>query len=341
MTVERAQIVGARLAALRELIDSHDAGAIRLGARRNFCWATLGGLSHVLLATEAAVAPLIVTPEDAVVLAPINEHARLAEEELAGLTLRTASVPWWDPDAMDAELERLADGRRVLTEGDVVEELETLRSVLTPMEHGRLDELSSVVLEASAAALQQAVPGASEHAVAAAAAAVVAERGARLPVILVAADERIARYRHPLPSEQRVERRVMIVVVGERWGLHVAHTAFRDLAPPSADERRAAAALSGVLSAMREATRPGNTLGGVLVAAQAAYSAHGIGDEWQFHHQGGTIGYGARERIAVPTDTTLIRPGMAFAWNPSAVGHKLEETLYLDGSGQPHVLTST
>jgi hypothetical protein len=56
---------------------------------------------------------------------------------------------------------------------------------------------------------------------------------------------------------------------------------------------------------------------------------------------GGSIGYAARERIATPGDKTPIRPGMAFAWNPSAVGYKAEQTLYLDQDGTQHILTST
>jgi hypothetical protein len=32
---------------------------------------------------------------------------------------------------------------------------------------------------------------------------------------------------------------------------------------------------------------------------------------------------------------------MAFAWNPSAVGFKLEEALYLDSDGSQHILTTT
>ena len=57
----------------------------------------------------------------------------------------------------------------------------------------------------------------------------------------------------------------------------------------------------------------------------AAYDRAGMGEEWSLHHQGGSIGYQAREQIATPNDSTPIVPGMAFAWNPSTVGFKREE----------------
>ncbi len=341
MSGERGAIVAERLAALRTLLDRESAAVLRLDTRRDFCWATLGGLSHVLLATEAAVAPLIVTRDDAVVLAPVNEYARLAEEELDGLPIRVDSLPWWDAPAADRALERLAAGGRVLANRDVADDLESLRSMLAPPEHARLEQLGELAVRAAADALAGVRVGTTEHAIAAAAAQTVARAGARLPVILVAADDRITRYRHPIPTEQVLERRVMIVVVVERWGLHVAHTMFRELQPPDAAQRAARAVLVDVLAAMRQATRPGSSLGDVLAAAKESYAENGAAHEWELHHQGGSIGYGARERIATPGDRTPIRAGMAFAWNPSAVGYKLEETLYLDAAGEQHVVTST
>lgn len=340
MTLERPAIVAARLDSLRDLMGRRGADAMLLSTRRSFSWATLGGLSHVLLSTDSAVAPLVVTRHDALVVAPVNEYARLAEEELADLPLRVVSVPWWD-GVTEAAVARLTGAQHVLSEIDAATELEMLRTALVPAEHRRLEALSVIVRDAAHAALAPVRAGDTEHSIAAAAANTLAKAGARLPVILVAADERIDRYRHPLPTQRPVSARVMIVIVAECWGLHVAHTEFRNLHDDSAKDHERAAALALVLGAMRDATRPGNTLGDVLAAARAAYAAAGLEQEWQLHHQGGTIGYAARERIAVPGDATPIRPGMAFAWNPSRLGHKLEETLYLDETGEPHVLTST
>ncbi|HUS21159.1 MAG TPA: M24 family metallopeptidase [Aeromicrobium sp.] len=166
-------------------------------------------------------------------------------------------------------------------------------------------------------------------------------QGVRLPVVLIAADGRIDRYRHPISAGRPIERRVMLVVCAERWGLIVAHTQFVELAPMTPEQLAAADATAHVLAAMRNATTPANTLGNVLTAAQDAYAETGMPDQWQLHHQGGSIGYRARERIATPKETTPIRPGMAFAWNPSVVGHKREETLYLDADGNPHIVTTT
>ncbi len=228
-----------------------------------------------------------------------------------------------------------------MTASDVTDELQRLRSILTPTEHARMAWLATLIVDVVETALSHVGPGTLEDEIVARTAAGFAAAGVRLPVVLTASDERIVRYRHPVPKSVPIDERAMLIVVAERWGLHVAHTQFRELRErgPVIDDR--AAKLGEVLSAMRATTIPGNTLGDVLRAAQSAYERVGMPDEWTLHHQGGTIGYQARERVTMPGDPTLIQPGMAFAWNPSAVGSKREETLYLDPSGAQHVLTTT
>ena len=338
---QRAQIVTTRIEQLRELVERRGAAAVMLDSRRDFAWLTLGGLNHVLLTAETGVAPVLLTRDAAVVLAPVNEYDRIADEELAGLPLQTVSLPWWDDDAAEREARTLAAGGTILSAADVAGDLEELRSALVPEEHARLEMLARAVNDSMSAALTAMAPGDMEERLAGDVGARLAAHGARLPVILVAADERISRYRHPIPTATPIRRRVMVVVVAERWGLHVAATQFRELEPRDPDVQARAAAITDVTARMRDATTPGSTLGDVLAAARAAYAEHGMDDEWTLHHQGGSIGYAARERIAKPGDQTPIRAGMAFAWNPSAVGYKAEETLYLDANGGQRVLTTT
>jgi Xaa-Pro dipeptidase len=336
---ERQALVSERLELVAELLARHDADGVLLPARRDFAWLTAGGLNHVVLASETGVAPLLVTRDGAgYVLAPVNEAPRIAEEELAGLPLSVEEVPWFDASATQRRARDHIAGR-LLDAGEVEADMTALRERLTGAEHDRLEWLGSLVRRVVDEALAATDEGTTERALEAGALSGIAEAGGRCPVVLVAADERIDRYRHPLPTERRVSRRVMLVVVAERWGLHAALTGVRELTAPTADLAQRSEAVHDVLAAMRDATRPGRTLGDVLAAARERYAALGYGDEWQLHHQGGTIGYQGRERIAVPDDASVILPGMAFAWNPSIRGTKAEETFYLDAGGRPHLVT--
>ena len=318
----------ARLARLRTLLDGRGDAVALLTTRRNFAWLTVGGIGHVAQSSEASIAGVLVTRDDTLVITQNIVAARLADEELAGLGLEIVSVPWWEPGAIEAEaVRRLPPGQRPADDADLEPELSLIRSLLSARERDRMAELGRVAHVAMEATVATVQPGVTED-------DVVAELlgrlpGVRAPVVLAAADARIARYRHPLPGGTPIRSRVMLVLVAERWGLHVALTRFRELEAPDAGLARRIEAVGAIQSAMHAATRPGATFGDVFAVARSAYADAGFPDEWRDHHQGGSIGYQARERVALPGDTTVIEPGMALAWNPSIAGTKAEDTIVI------------
>lgn len=338
MSAKRAALFAERIDLVRAAVEDRGASAALLQTRRNVAWATVGAEAHVVTATEAAVAGLLVTRDDAVLLAPVNEAPRLRDEELGGLDLEVREIPWHDDAAMAEEAKRIA-GTPPVDDAALEAALTPLRCLLSDVEAERMAWLSRQVVSATAAALAAVEPGATEFDIAAAALGALTVEGARAPVLLVAADDRIARYRHPLPTDRSVAHRAMVVLVAERWGLHAALTRFAELRAPDAELANRIGATGAIHAAMLDATRPGNTLGDVLAAAQTAYAQAGHPEEWRLHHQGGIIGYQGRERIATPDDPTEIREGMAFAWNPSIAGAKAEETVLLGADGV-NVLTA-
>jgi Xaa-Pro aminopeptidase len=326
--VDREGEFRARLATLRTLLDRRDQAAVLLRTRRNISWLTAGGIAHVVQSSEMSIAGILVTRDDAVVITQNIEAARLADEELDALGLDVISVPWWEPGAMGAEAaRRLRSGDQPVDEADIEPELSRVRSVLSVLDRDRLADLGRAAHGAVDATLASVQPGMTED-------DVVAELlgrlpGVRAPVVLAAADARIVSYRHPLPGRTPIRSRVMLVLVAERWGLHVALTRFRELEEPGTDLARRIQAVGDVQAAMHAASRPGATFGDVIEAARSAYADVGFANEWRDHHQGGSIGYQARERVAVPGDTTAIEPGMAVAWNPSIAGTKAEDTVVI------------
>ena len=332
----RAEEVTERLAWLRSSASERGAAGVLIRGRASFAWATLGGLNHVVVGSDAGAVPLLVTAGGAWAIAPVNEAARITDEELAGLPIEVRRVAWEDPSAIAAEVEHLAGGT-VVGEADLGDSLIDRRSRLVPAEHARMRQIASEVASALGETLGALQPGHTEHEVSGRLAGSLLSAGIRAPVLLVAADERIDRYRHPIPTDHVIRGRLMAVAVGERWGLHAAATRIVDIAPPSPELGRRAQATASVLDAMRDHTRAGATLDTVLAAAREAYVAAGFADEWRLHHQGGTIGYAPRERIAVPGDATTLRAGMAVAWNPSITGTKLEATMLVT-DGEPDEL---
>ena len=189
----------------------------------------------------------------------------------------------------------------------------------------------------TAAALEEAIraaqPGESEWQIASRLDAACRKRGGLAIVNLVATDDRIAQFRHPYITDKPLDKLVMMVVCMRRGGLVAAGTRiayFGALPDALRDKQDKVAAID---AAGMSATRPGRTLGDVFAALQAAYTSQGEGDQWKLHHQGGMIGYASREHIATPGDPTVIEAGQAFAWNPSIVGCKSEDTILLGVDG--------
>ncbi len=221
---------------------------------------------------------------------------------------------------------------------DVSSEVAPLRYVLDPDAIARYRALGFDVRLALAEALHGFAPGMSEQEAAAQLVAACRRRGIAAPVVIAAADDRITRYRHPIPHNRFVERRLMLVVCGERGGLYANLTRIVDYAEPDAELRHRQEACDTILRRMRaEATQPGRTLADAFADCQRFYAAAGFPDEWTHHHQGGLTGYASREVVATPETRQRIQVGQAFAWNPSIAGAKAEETFILTESG-PEVI---
>jgi Xaa-Pro aminopeptidase len=164
-------------------------------------------------------------------------------------------------------------------------------------------------------------------------------RGMFAPVLLAASEERLVRHRHPVPHGGHLGKQAMLVVCAERGGLFVSLTRMIYFREPDPQTARRQEACEEILRRMREeATREGRTLAQAFEDCRRFYAEAGFPEGWRDHHQGGMTGYASREIIATPGAQQEIKEAQAFAWNPSLVGAKAEETFVLGPEG-PEVLT--
>jgi hypothetical protein len=71
-----------------------------------------------------------------------------------------------------------------------------------------------------------------------------------------------------------------------------------------------------------------------FAAGTAAYAQQGFAaDEWTRHHQGGMAGYAGRDPRAAPGVDVPLGSNVAFAWNPTAPGCKVEDTILSTATG--------
>jgi antitoxin VapB len=326
---------------LRELMERHSVDVVVLRRPANFAWYMGGADTKVDHVAQEGVADLIARPNSELVLTSTIEAPRMRAEQTP--ELKVVEYPW-HLNRDDALRELIGDSRVGSDLGlagtiDLSDDIARIRRTL---DADAIESLRAVGADASAAMAEAAAavePGMTEHEAAAELAAACRGRGLRATVLLAAADERIALYRHPVPAGARIERRAMLVASAERGGLYANLTRIVEFEEPDAELARRLRACDEILARMRdEATRPGRTVAEAFADCRRFYAEVGFPDEWRLHHQGGLTGYGSRELIATPAGDHVIEPGQAFAWNPSVTGAKAEETFVLTDAG-PEIVT--
>lgn len=349
---------------VRHLLERQEADALLLARRVNVSWFTGGADVHVAK-EENGVAALLISHDRIAVLTTAIEAPRLEREEFAPVAGSPAwqlvARPWTQglpeqvaslnpkaklitDDAALAEAMGSADpagggspagsagwpGAAVRYAGNEVDEL---RYELTPAEVERYRQAGRLVGRALEEAARAVRRGQSELEIAADLDRRLEERGLEPTVTLVAVDDRIRLFRHPIPTGLRMLTRAMLVTCARYFGLTIAATRLVQLGRPPADLESRHQAVVQVEAALLAASRPGVTMGELYQTAVQAYAAQGYPGEEKLHHQGGAIGYLNRDYLALPGSSQVLHSMQAVAWNPSITGTKTEDTFLVTAGG--------
>lgn len=334
--------IAAKLTRLRAFMRARGFTATHLMTSASTAWLTAGAATYVNQASDGGPSSILVTPERVFVLTNRVEAPRLEEEEqLAAAGFELLVEPWY---RRGEQLARLVDGQHVAQDGpglgqDVAGDLSLLRARLLPEETERMCAVGASAAEALYEVIQRVRPGMTEHAIAGHLDAAARSRGGQLVVNLVATDDRIARFRHPLPTARTLEHFALLACCFRREGLIASVSRLVHFGPVPQDTREKERVVAEVDAALILGTRAGRTLADQFNTAHAAYTRAGYAEAIEEHHQGGLAGYLSREQLAGPANHTVIEPGMAFAWNPSVCGMKSEDTIVLGADG-PEVVTA-
>jgi Xaa-Pro dipeptidase len=327
-----------------EWLRSENLDGVLLKRNENIAWLTGGAVElRVLTPNETGVAALLITAEGArYYLTTANEAPRLQDEEFGALDFEPVIFPWYADDTAETALRLARDQVASDTPipGFAHANLYPLRAALQETEIARFRWLGTQTADAVTAVLQQLVPGQTEYAMEAQIAAALLSRGILPSVYLMAADERIFKYKHAVARGKRLEKYAMLNLCARKWGLTVSITRFAHFGTISAELEERFHAAAQVNAALLEASRVGATSAEMFRIAAEAYAREGFAGDEQLHHQGGATGYWEREWVATPTGTETVVNNQAFAWNPSIRGGKVEDTVLLR-DGQIELLTPT
>jgi len=329
---------------VREFLQLKGLKALLLKRQANFSWMTCGGLNLVGIATEMGATSLLITGNSKFVISNNIEAPRMIEEEgleKQGFAIKT--FPWFEEQEASIVKDLVKEG---LVGCDVsfpntvalTDEIARLRYSLTPEEQERyrwLGEKASLALEKT---LMKTKKGEKESEVVGRLCKELWKDRIDPVTLMAAADNRISQFRHPIPTERRVEKYLMVSVNARKWGLIVSLTRFIHFGKLPQELREKYEANVFIDCTFMAHTRPGVPAREVLQKGIDAYLEKGYSDEWKLHHQGGSIGYTGRDyRVSFKTPD-IIQENQAFTWNPSITGTKSEDTILATSKG-PEMIT--
>jgi len=148
---------------------------------------------------------------------------------------------------------------------------------------------------------------------------------------MIATDERISDFRHPLTASKKIYKYVMILICASKWGLVLAMTKLVHFGKlPEELEIK----IIKVIKADKKLivnTGPDKAMKDFDKIIPQAYKDAGYPDMWKIHYQGGPIGYGDREYEREPNFEMGFYNNQAIAWNPTITGTKSEDTFLYVG----------
>ena len=337
---------------LVEMLEHEKLSGVLLNGQHNFAWITGGANNGIDRSRENGAASVLVTNKGRRYLLANNiEMPRMLAEEVSSALFEPIEFAWQDEKASGTFL---TDATAKISGGKVATDLvlnPTVRAIdgliaefrhsLTEEEIARYRVLGKDAAAAIDGVVDRLRPRMTELAIAGMMRHELAGRLIESVVTLVAIDDRISRFRHPVPTRKGLGKTILFVTCAKRTGLIASLSRIVTLGEPPAELLEKTEAAAFVNAKLLAATRPGATGADLYLVAKNAYEAVGFPGQIDKHHQGGAAGYRTRDWVAHPRGGDIVERNQAFAWNPSITGTKVEQTVIVTDDGIETLTTSS
>ncbi|MGC8977038.1 MAG: M24 family metallopeptidase [Candidatus Ratteibacteria bacterium] len=329
-----------KLERIKKLLREKGLKGILLNKVSNFAWFSGGKINYVALNTEIGVCKLLITENKIYYLTNNIEYSRISEEELKDSGFEPVVENWYEEKFYE-KIKKIIDGK-IGSDIPFLDflplNIEELHFPLLPEEIERYKKLGNDTTKIMTEVCSKIKSGEKEIEVAGRLSERLWRKNIIPVVILIASDERIEKYRHPIPTEKEIKRCVMVVLCGRRDGLIVSLTRIVNFGKLSEELKKKHLSVCKIDAAFINSTKKGKTIGEVFSEGIKMYEKTGYKTEWEKHHQGGPTGYLTRYFRATFDRKEKINENQAFAWNPSITGTKSEDTIITTDT-EPIIIT--
>ena len=322
-----------RIQPIRDLMKAKGLDAFVLRRNPNLAWA-IAGRAHVPTTIDMACFDLIITQDSATVITNVVEAPRLIAEELPS-EVTVNAIKW--SEGRDPQLptgSKVGSDQPGADRIDLGVEVEMMRASLIASDVDRFKAICTDAAVALGNAMKQVESSDREIDVAGLITHSLWQADLEIAFLGVAGEDRVHKFRHPLPTDAGVGNRVSASICAKRKGLIASVTRIVTFGEVSDSMINDYTSIFKVEAALLDATVVGKPFSDPINAAIAAYPVNGFdADEWTKHHQGGPTGFLPRDWPANQGSARLIANNQPIAWNPTGKGWKAEDTILATDSG--------
>lgn len=322
---------------IHAMLDKHGYDSLLVTRRENFAWLSCGGRAVTSYVVENSPVYLLVTPTRKYAIGYCMDIPRTCDEELANQGFEAVALPTFgktpEQVACDLSTGRLAADCSIGSLNNLGTAVTRLHEPFLPEEIERYRTAGKEAGELIHTLANWVQPGMTERQVLGHMWGLYVEHNFDGDCMFVVSDERIRRYRHAVPSDQKIERVVILAPATYKFGLHFPVSRVIYFASPTEDELRRHLAVSTIQAAMVANSQPGVHLRAMFQICLDLFDQLGFPDEKTNHVHGGPTGYRVSypERCLDPDEA--VKPGMALAWYITIAGAKSEEVILVDERG--------
>ena len=335
----RKKEIEVKLARVRQMLDTQGLSALYIAKCEGFAWITAGADSIITRYVETGCISALITKDKCYAITNNIEYQRaLDEEKLDQLGFEVLSQYWYENKTMDYIKEIVGDkpwGSDVPLPGAV-----DANQLISHMQYSLLDneiarylymgETFSRVLEELLAEVR---PGDVELDIVGRVNNALWKYNIDTVLYLVAGDERIYKYRHCIPTENKIKKYMMISCNARYKGLITKITRFVHFGKPDEAILKQYAQTIEIENRMIAATKIGTDNLAAYQAAVDSYEEMGYPEMWKVHHQGGPQGYTNGYYLITPEIHETVAENQCYCYNPSITGTKTEDAFIVTKDG--------
>jgi len=224
----------------RELIRKHikEKGyqGVVISRRENFSWITTGGNATVINSTNNGIGCLVFTPDNQYFVSHSMDGQRILEEQIPLQEYELVELKWYESEPLGRALQiagsNAAADINITGYENIFPEILDLHYPITNLEINRLLWLGQKMNEIYLTMGDFIKPGMTEIEIAAYFQFLQAQAGIISDVLISGADQRMFKYRHPMPTDNKLNKYLMLHSAPNKWGLHTPITRYFSLGVP-------------------------------------------------------------------------------------------------------------